>query len=148
MEIKCKYCNSANIIKRGINYNKQEYQCKDCKKYFRIGDNRIKRDIKEKELALLLYSHNTSIRSIQSVLNKYFDTNIAYNVIDNWIKTSYNLLNYDIKRSDKKEKPRTIEIIELDELYTYFYDLKKKKEKMSKYGLLLIDNEIKLFHIK
>ena len=99
-------------------------------------------------MALLLYSHNTSIRSIQSVLNKYFDTNIAYNVIDNWIKTSYNLLNYDIKRSDKKEKPRTIEIIELDELYTYFYDLKKKKEKMSKYGLLLIDNEIKLFHIK
>lgn len=128
MEINCKYCNSANVIKRGTNYNKQEYQCKDCKKYFRIGGDRIKRDIKEKELALLLYSHNTSIRSIQSVLNKYFDTNIAFNVIDNWIKTSYNLLNYDIKRLDKKEKPRTIEIIELDKLYTYVYDLKKERE--------------------
>ena len=214
IEVHCKYCNSTHVIKKGFNYNKQQYQCKDCKKYFRIGDNRIKRDIRQKELALLLYSHNTSIRSIQSVLNKYFDTKIGFNVIDNWIKSSYKLLNYDIKRlknisdsdSDNniginntntnfntssnninndiinnndssinnnsisnnntniknsydnsnsndiitanRNKPKTIEVLELDELYTYFYDLKKNKEKMSKYGLLLTETEIKLFHIK
>ena len=45
-------------------------------------------------------------------------------------------------------KPKTIEILELDELYTYFYDIKKNKERISKYGLLLIDNKIKLLHIK
>mgnify|MGYP004676986631 CR=1 FL=1 len=177
IEVHCKYCNSTHVIKKGFNYNKQQYQCKDCKKYFRIGDNRIKRDIRQKELALLLYSHNTSIRSIQSVLNKYFDTKIGFNVIDNWIRSSYKLLNYDIKRlknisnsdsdsdnnininnnnnnsndiitTNNRNKPKTIEVLELDELYTYFYDLKKNKEKMSKYGLLLTETEIKLFHIK
>ena len=147
--IYCKYCNSDHVIKKGVGYkNKQMYYCKECKEYFRIGDNRIKRDPKQKELALLLYSHNMSKRSIQSTINKYFNTNISFNVVDNWIKTSSKLLNYDINLIEQKnkEKPKSIEVLEMDELYSKYYDLKKNEE--LKYGLLLTETGIKLLHLK
>lgn len=144
----CKYCNSKDIIKKGIKYKKQSYYCKNCKKYFREGDNRIKRDIKQKELALLMYSHNSSLRSIQSVIEKMYDTKISFSVVCNWIKSIGNLLQVDIEKIKEKEKSQTIEIIEMDELYSKYYDLKKNKQKESKYGLLLIDDQIKLLHLK
>jgi hypothetical protein len=58
-------------------------------------------------------------------------------------------LSYDIKRQEK-ERARTIEVLELDELYSKYYDIKKKKneQKGSKYGLLLTESEVKLLHIK
>jgi transposase-like protein len=145
--IKCPYCGSIHVVRNGLKYNKQRYLCKDCHKSFSLSDNRIKRENKQRELCLLLYSHNSSLRSIQSVLNKFFDTNIAYNVIDNWIKTSTKLMQYDLARKEK-EKPGTIEILELDELYSYFYDLKKNEKNMLKYGLLWIGTEIKLLRLK
>jgi transposase-like protein len=148
MEIHCKYCNSRHIIKKGTNYGKQVYYCKDCKKYFRIGDNRIKRNAKQKEMALLLYYHNISMRSIQNIINKYFDTTISFNVINNWVETSINLSKYDTEKRNKKEKSITIETLELDELYTYFSDLRKNRKNMLKYGLVLIEDKIKLFQVK
>ena len=115
--IKCKYCGSIHTVCNGNKYGKQRYKCKECNKSFSEEDNRIKHDIKQKELALLLYSHNMSKRSIQSTINKYFNTNISFNVIDNWIKTSSKLLNYDINLIEQKnkEKPKTIEVLEMDE---------------------------------
>ena len=115
--IKCKYCGSIHTVCNGNKYGKQRYKCKECNKSFSEEDNRIKRDPKQKELALLLYSHNMSKRSIQSTINKYFNTNISFNVIDNWIKTSSKLLNYDINLIEQKnkEKPKTIEVLEMDE---------------------------------
>ena len=185
IDIKCKYCeNKYKIIKKGIKgkYNKQIYYCKNCKKYFSIGkDNRIRRDEKLKELALLLYSHNSSLRSIQSVIEKFYNTKISFCVITNWIKTMTKLLKIDVDSNNKtnnnnssssnnknsnnkndkninnnsnqnnKERSKRknkIDILEMDELWSYYYDLKKKEEKESKYGLLLIGTEIKLLHIK
>lgn len=172
--IVCKYCgNKHNIIKKGIKgkYNKQIYYCKNCKKYFSIGkDNRIKRDEKLKELALLLYSHNSSLRSIQNIIEKLYDTKISFCVICNWIKTMTKLLKIDIDNRNKeelnkdkedkklnnnnKEKDKDkniskkIDILEMDELWSYYYDIKKNEEKELKYGLLLIGEEIKLLHLK
>ena len=179
--IVCKYCeNKHNIIKKGTKgkYNKQIYYCKNCKKYFSIGkDNRIKRDEKLKELALLLYSHNSSLRSIQNIIEKLYDTKISFCVICNWIKTMTKLLKIDIDNRNKEElnkdkedkenkelnkykkdnnnitnnikvKRKTIEVLEMDELWSYYYDLKKNEEKESKYGLLLTETEIKLLHLK
>ena len=174
--IKCPYCNSKRINKNGNKYNKQRYICNNCNKSFSFSDKRIKRSNKERELALLLYVSNSSIRSIQNVINKFFNTNIAYNVLDNWIKTYKKQLKIDIDKKidnnkedkekdikrDKEDKElnkykkdnknnnkkKTIDILEMDELWSYYYDLKKKEEKESKYGLLLIGTEIKLLHIK
>ena len=83
--IKCKYCGRThNIIKKGVKgkYKKQIYYCKNCKKYFSLGkDKRIKRDEKLKELAILLYSHNSSLRSIQSIIEKFYNTKISFRLI-------------------------------------------------------------------
>jgi transposase-like protein len=144
--IKCPYCDSEHVVRNGNKYNKQRYLCKNCHKSFSLSDSRIKRENKQRELCLLLYSHNSSLRSIQNVLNKFFNTNIAYNVIDNWLKTSAKLMRFDLARKEK-EKPRTINILELDELYSYFYDIKKNKKNILKYGLLLIGTEIKLLRL-
>ncbi|GMO65704.1 MAG: hypothetical protein Ta2D_11920 [Rickettsiales bacterium] len=146
-KLKCKYCNSDAIKCNGNKYNKQRYYCNDCHKSFSLTDNRIKRDIKQRELCLLLYSHNMSMRSIQSTIQMFFNTKISFRLIEKWIKSFSKLLNYDISRQEK-DKPRTIEIVELDELYSYYYDYKKKDENKSKYGLLLTETEIKLLHIK
>ena len=34
MELKCPYCQSANLIKNGFPKGIQQYKCKDCRKYF------------------------------------------------------------------------------------------------------------------
>lgn len=146
--IKCKYCNSEHIKCNGNKYNKQRYYCNNCHKSFSLTDNRIKRDIKQRELCLLLYSHNVSMRSIQNIINLYFNTNISFRLIEEWIKTSVKLLSQDIRTNTTNDtKPKTIKVVEMDELYTYVYDLKKNKKNMLKYGLLLIGTEVKLFHI-
>ena len=148
--VKCKYCNKDfNIIKKGIikKSNKKVYYCKNCKKYFSIGkDNRIKRDNKERELALLLYIHNSSLRSIQNIIEKFYNTKISFRLIEKWIKSFKRMLNIDV--GNRKDKNKKIDILEMDELWSYYYDLKKKEEKESKYGLLLIGEEIKLLHLK
>ena len=144
--MKCKYCNSEHIKCNGHKYNKQRYYCNDCHRSFSLKDDRIKRDIRQRELCLLLYSHNVSLRSIQNIIEIHFNTKISFRLIEEWIKSSVKLLNQDLKK-DKKEKPRTIKIIEMDELYTYVYNLKKNEKNMPKYGLLLIEKEIKLLHL-
>jgi hypothetical protein len=60
-------------------------------------------------------------------LESFFNTNISFSLIAKWIKSFTKLLSYDLSQREK-EKPKTIEILELDELYAYFYDLKKHKE--------------------
>ncbi|MDR2760877.1 MAG: hypothetical protein LBB09_03465 [Rickettsiales bacterium] len=142
-----RYCNSIHIVKYGVNYGKQRYRCKDCGKFFSEDDNRIKRDIKQRELALILYINNSSLRSIQRVLECFFDTKISMRLIEKWNKSFTKLLNYDIRRQKQSNQinkpPETIEALESDELRSYFYDLKKNERNISKYGLLLIGTEIK-----
>ncbi len=41
----CLYCGGEHINRNGHKYNRQRYICRDCKKSFSDGDNRIKRDI-------------------------------------------------------------------------------------------------------
>jgi transposase-like protein len=151
-EIRCKYCGSVHIIRNGNKYGKQRYYCRDCKKSFTETDDRIKRDIKQRELALILYTNNNSLRSIQRTIELFFDTKISIRLIEKWLKSFAKLLSYDInlvKENNQFNKPpETINILELDELYSYFYDIKKNEENMSKYGLLWIGTKTKLLHIK
>ena len=67
--IKCRYCESSNLVKNGHNpENKQRCLCKDCGKTFQIeySYNACKEEIKPK---ILKMSHNGSgIRDIARVL--------------------------------------------------------------------------------
>jgi hypothetical protein len=87
-----------------------------------------------------------SLRSIQSIIERFYNTNISLRLIIKWVKSFSKLLSYDLNKKEK-EKPRTINILELDELYSYFYDIKKNEKNMSKYGLLLIGTEVRLLHL-
>jgi transposase-like protein len=43
------------LIKRGIVFGKQRYQCKDCGYYFRAGDNRTNAKIAAKKALCVLF---------------------------------------------------------------------------------------------
>ena len=167
--IKCRYCGSTYCVKHGkTSTNKERYLCKSCNKNFSLNDNRIKHPIKHILLALILLNKNISKRNIQKTLQEVFKIKLSYSVLDRWFKTFEYLLdnNKDKERDKDKNKedkklnnnnnknntnkniPKKIDILEMDELWSYYYDLKKNEEKESKYGLLLTETEIKLLHLK
>ena len=126
----CPYCNSKRINKNGNKYNKQRYICRNCKKSFSDSDNRIKRDIIQKELALLLYSSNVSFKSIQRVINTLYNTNVSISLVVKWINSTAKLLEFKNRKEEKEEetivncnkenninnnKKQTINILEMDE---------------------------------
>lgn len=151
----CPYCGGENTNRNGHKYNRQRYICRDCGKSFSDGDNRIKRDVRLKELALLLYSNNVSIKSIQRVINTLYNTNVCYTLIMKWINATAKLLefrNEKEKTNTTNTEKQTINILEMDELWSYYTTKDKETnrnfKKNSKYGLLLTETEIKLFHLR
>ena len=65
--LKCKYCNSNKVNKRGKQSynNKQRYLCRDCGKIWTEGiDGRVKYTEKQKKEVLELYLEGNGIRCI------------------------------------------------------------------------------------
>ena len=58
------------------------------------------------------------------------------------------LVKEDIEEERRNKEVETIEVLKIDELYSYLYDLKKNKKFILKYGLLLIEEKIKLLRLK
>lgn len=143
--IKCKYCGSINCCcKYGfyINDNKeriQKYKCKHCNKIFsNKEDTRYKLekyDLNKRKLAITMYINNVGIRSIERILN--IPNTLVLNWIKNIGKNIENIINNNKNNIDNNRDNKKINILEMDELYTY---VKKNKIK-SKYGLLLIEME-------
>ena len=119
---------------------------------FSLNDNRIKHPIKHILLALILLNKNISKRNIQKTLQEVFKIKLSYSVLDRWFKTFEYLLDNNKDKDKNKNIQKKIDILEMDELYSYYCDIrkerKKNEEKESKYGLLLTETEIKLLHIK
>jgi transposase-like protein len=150
--MKCKYCGSEHVVKNGNKWGKQRYLCRNCGKTNSETDDRIKRPMKQRELALILYNEKNSMRSIQRTIEMIYDTKISINLIFHWLNSFARLLRWDINRmkedNQKNKPPETIEILELDELYTWYWDLKKNENFTSKYGLPLTEEKVKLSHSK
>jgi transposase-like protein len=162
-EIVCPHCKNNIHIKRNGHYKgEQVYSCSKCNKTFRLSgtDKRIKHSPILRKLALSMYLSGTSIRGIQKVLNVSFSTKLYHRTILCWIKNANSILQEELNKETqrrKEENPPTgektiIPIVEMDELYTYV----KKNQKIPKeentmineYGLLLIDSEMKLLHLR
>ena len=86
-----------------------------------------------------------SLSSIQRAYEGFFNKKISFNLITKWIHSMVKILKNDLEEEKKDKKPETIEI---DELYSYLYDFKKNKRFMSKYGLLWIEEKIKLLRLE
>ena len=123
-DLKCKFCGSNRINKRGKQkYNgKQRYLCRDCGKIWTDGkDNRLKYSNKKREKVIKMYLENVSIRSIERL------EGVSEPLILKWIKKmgkeiknkfneSINKIKDNINNIDEKDiKKENIEILEIDE---------------------------------
>jgi putative transposase len=84
----CKYCNSENVIKKGVRHGKQTYKCKDCGHIF-VPNGKFSRMRNDKHIivtALNLYYDGLSLRKTQRNLEQIFGEKISQVTILNWIK--------------------------------------------------------------
>ena len=147
MEVICKKCKSNIWTKNGNVKNKQRYKCQTCGYNYTLGDRRKMYGADKKALVVRMYLNNCGIRRIAHILE------IPLATVFSWIKKAGKIVEEMVKkRKDNEEK---IEILELDELYTY---IKKSQERIKRvgrwkenilgYGLLWIGTDLKLFRLE
>ena len=134
MSLSCKRCGSPNYKKFGFAGGKQRYKCHACERTFRVGDARIKYGIEDKLSVLKQYLEGVSIRSIERI------TGIPSPLIVRWIRHASQMLKQELSKSPIPEDVKAIEILEVDELFTFY----QKKAKRPMYGLLWTGTGIKL----
>ena len=136
--IKCKDCGRGNGVKNGYVEGKQRYKCKDCNKTYRTGDLRERYDSDKKLKVLLMYLEGVGIRTIERL------ENVPNPLIIKWIRKFSEILRQKLNETKIPDNAKDIQIIELDELFSYC----QKKLTKSTYGLLLIESEVKLLTCK
>jgi len=171
MSVKCKSCNSTSLIKNGIVFGKQRYKCKSCHYKTRVGDARVKHDDAKKKMAIIMYLNNCGIRVIARVLKAspalilYWIKRYAKNFIETIESKKLSKVNdnkssaHDNKSLAQDSEPsnnhnkslahhnkssKQPDIIEMDEIFTYI----KKKQIQSEFGLLILDNNVVLLHLR
>lgn len=147
MSLFCPKCHSQSHVKNGFIRGKQRYKCKNCLCNFTHGDGRVKYDNKIRNLAVRMYLNNCGFRRISEILEIPLSTSFG------WIKKAGQIVD-DMVR-ERKEQVEKIEVLEMDELFTF---IKKNLEKTRKqknsathipeYGLLWIGTDLKLLHLK
>jgi transposase-like protein len=86
--MKCKYCKSEKVIKKGFVQKKQLYKCKDCgRRFFENGKfAKMRTDKNMIVAALTFYYDGLSLRKAQKNLEQIFGEKISQVTILNWIK--------------------------------------------------------------
>jgi len=135
---KCKHCGGEGVVKHGFANGKQRYKCKDCGKSYREGDLREKYGIERKLRVISMYLEGVGIRSIERL------EKIPNPLIIKWIRRFSYILRQKLNQTKIPDDAKDIQIIELDELFSYC----QKKLTKSTFGLLLIGSEIKLLTLK
>ena len=134
----CKHCGGEGRVKNGYVQGKQRYKCKDCSKTYREGDLREKYTNDQRLRVVQMYLEGIGIMSIERL------EQIPNPLIIKWIRKFSKILRSRLNEVEIPEDARKIQIIELDELFSYC----QKKLTKSTYGLLLIGREVKLLTSK
>jgi len=114
----CKKCKSSNIVKNGLQDEIQRYKCKECGSVFRGKASQYSADFKLE--AIMMYINSMGIRAIARVKK------VHNSVISTWIKQIGKITKDAFAEKLKEVQPKDINILELDELFTY---VKKKRIK-------------------
>jgi transposase-like protein len=138
----CKFCNSNSLIKNGFVRALQRYECKACGKTQVDGDKRAKYDNHPKKLAVILYLEGNGIRRIARILSKITGSEFRWQTVALWLKKAGEIVVAEVSKIEKKSKD--IEIVEMDELYSYI----KKKQIKSEYGLLSTETSSALLRLR
>jgi transposase-like protein len=135
---RCKHCGGDSAVRNGFANGKQRYKCKDCSKSYRDGDLREKYGIERKLRVISMYLEGVGIRSIERL------EKIPNPLIIKWIRRFSYILRQKLNQTKIPDDAKDIQIVELDELFSYC----QKKLTKSTYGLLLIESEIKLLTLR
>lgn len=127
----CKFCNSGKLIKNGKPKGVQRYLCRGCSREQIAGDKRVKYKNHIKRCAVILYLEGNGIRGIARILSEIFGVKIYFQTVAKWLDAAAQIVSAEI--ASIKREHKNIEVLEMDELFTY---IKKNKIK-SEYGLLL-----------
>ena len=130
---KCKFCKSEKLVRNGKARGKQRYLCNNCKREQTEGDGRIRYENKLKRCAIVLYLEGNGLRGIARILSEIFDAKIYFQTIAKWLKQAGHIVEEEVKSMRNNENNNNIEIVEMDELFTFI----KKNKIRSEYGLLL-----------
>jgi transposase-like protein len=135
----CKLCGNKRVVLNGHSKSgQQRYKCRACDKTFGKGDARVKYDLQQRLRVLRMYLEGIGMRSIERL------ENISTPLIIKWIRGFASMVRREMQSVEIPEDIKNIEILEIDELFTYC----QKNFKKSTYGLLLIGTEIKLLQLK
>jgi transposase-like protein len=134
----CKHCGGDKRVKNGYVQGKQRYKCKDCGKNYREGDLRERYSNERRLRVIKWYLEGAGIMSIERM------EGVPNPLIIKWIRKFSKILRNRLNEIEIPDDARKIEIIELDELFSYC----QKKLTRSTYGLLLIEHEVKLLTLK
>ena len=135
--IKCKHCGGESSIKNGFVHGKQRYKCKSCLKTFRDGDLREQYSNYKRLKVIQWYLEGAGIMSIERM------EGVPNPLIIKWIRKFEKIIRQQINETRIPDDIKDIEILELDELFTYC----KKNSTKSTYGWLLTETEIKLLKL-
>ncbi len=134
----CKNCGSEDKVKNGYVRGKQRYKCKVCGKTYREGDLRERYSNEQRLRAIKWYLEGAGIMAIERM------EGVPNPLIIKWIRKFSKILRTRLNEATIPDDVKKIQIIELDELFSYC----QKKLTKSTYGLLLIGTEIKLLTLK
>jgi transposase len=139
----CKFCESSNCVKNGFVHGVQRYKCKECLSNFVEGDKRQKYTQQDRLKVIKLYLENCGIRTIERL------TGIRNSQISIWIEETAKYIKEELQKSQNRiHSVKDISILEIDELCTYIKKDQKTVGDSFLYGLLLIDQQIKLLIFK
>lgn len=126
MSISCKHCGGEDVVKNGLVKNKQRYLCRDCRKTSREGDNREQYYLGQKIRVMKLYSEGMGLRAIERV------EGVPSSLLVHWIRKFAKTIKEKLCSTQISDDLKEVEILEIDELFTYY----QKKAKKPMYGLL------------
>jgi transposase-like protein len=134
MLVLCKHCGNNDARRDGFMKGNQRYRCKGCNRTFCCGDKREKYTIEQKIKAIKMYTEGVGLRSIARL------EGIPAPLLVHWIRRLGKMVKQHIIKTPIPEDAKEIDILEIDELFTYY----QKKHKKPMFGLLWTEAGIKL----
>jgi putative transposase len=142
----CPFCNSINLIKRGVRHDKtsdkQRFSCKDCKKRFVLSPIKyIKGNEKIVCLAMDCYYKGLSYRDISDQFKQFYGLSISHVTIRNWILKFSEV----IEKYSKTLTPKTCGVWNADETLILTKRGKDKKNPNTEFDYVwnVMDNKSK-----
>lgn len=137
MEIRCKYCNSKNIVRRGLKSlkgeKKQIYSCKNCCKRFTFGASKKKFNIKLILDSVCAYNQGCSLDEVCDLISRKYKACISRNSVSRWCK-EYNLGYVNIRSRIIKKYGFGLIIGKIFKHSNLLYNFKFHKGKLKEFG--------------